>query len=140
MIVSSQPILESSCALKTNYCLQSTPNPTTLFVNPLLAIVQHFEFLPTPFLQIPQGNLPEFSACSCLTLFFPMLTLSPFCSILSFHCLIISCSSSSDSANSARLSAKNSSHGYPILNFFESASSTIMNSNGANADPDERQH
>ena len=82
--------LRAVSALKANCNFQSTQNPTTPFVNPTLSFCATYrpEFLPTPFLQIPHGNFPEFSASlpapalpySSL-LWLSHLTLSPLCSI-----------------------------------------------------------
>jgi hypothetical protein len=64
-------------------------------------------------------------------LVFPILTLRPFCSIPSFHCLIIS----SNFLWILSTVPDRQFHGKPVLNYLESAPSMITNSNSDNTDP-----
>ena len=94
------------------------------------------EFLPTPFRHTLEGNFPVLFCglrlCfEVITFVFPLLTGRPFCSIPDFHLSNKISSSSILSAISTRSSAYSNSQGSPVLNSLESASSTMIKSNGA---------
>ena len=70
----------------------------------------NMEFVPTPLRHTAQGSLQDFWSTSSpgldiRTLVLPMLTWSPFPSMLAFQRISLSCSSSSDSLMMSRLSA-----------------------------------
>merc|ERR1712002_691096 len=98
------------------------------------------EFLRTPLWHTAQGYLPCFLTGAellllTITLVLPMFTLSPLLSMPSFHSLSLTISSSMVLAMITRSSAYSSSHGHPVLNSMERASSTMMNSRGLNTEP-----
>ena len=98
------------------------------------------EFTPTPLRQTAQGNAPESRRRSSpgpktMSFVFFMLTLSPLRSIPSFHTFNLAMHYSSESAITARSSAYRSSHGTPVRNWRERASSTRMKSKGLRTDP-----
>src|SRR5665811_217631 len=98
------------------------------------------ELLPTPFRQTPQGHLPESLVTHTPTSHFiifvlSIFTLIPLASKFSFQPLTLSISSFSDSATNTRSSANRSSYGRPSRNLLDSASMTIMNSNGLRTEP-----
>ena len=91
---------------------------------------ERIEFTPAPFIHTPHGNLADaiFNfETSCLehkALVFPILTLNPFSSSLSFQ-FSNHISSPSDSVTIGRSLAYNSSHGQPVLNSQNRASILI---------------
>src|SRR4029077_18412618 len=102
--------------------------------------VQRMKFFPTPFLQIPQGHLPDSSinpepTSHFNTFVFPMLTFSPIASSPAFHLLIFSNKLFSDSAIKTKSSAYSNSHGNPHLKQLDNASITMINSSGLSTEP-----
>ena len=86
------------------------------------------------------GPLPDFRSTpnpgpDIRTLVLPILTRSPFPSILVFQRISFSCSSSSDSVTMTRLSAYRFSNGHPVQNSWERAFRTAMNSRGLSQEP-----
>ena len=120
---------------------QSSFNTTALLVHPIHALRRYWiEFTPTPLPQTAQGNAPESRRRSSpgpetMSFVFFMLTLRPLRPIHSFHYFNLAMHSSSESAITARSSAYRSSHGTPVRNWRDRASSTSMNSKGLRADP-----
>merc|ERR1712115_581060 len=98
------------------------------------------EFLRTPLWHTAQGCLPCFLTGAellllTITLVLPMFTLSRLLSMPSFHSLSLTVSSSMVLAMITRSSAYSSSHGHPVLNSMERASSTMTNSRGLKTEP-----
>ena len=96
--------------------------------------------LPTPDWQTPQGYFPDFFSTSRLMpdsiiFVFPMFTCRPFFSISVLHVCTFTSSSSMDSALIIRSSAYSSSHGQPVRNSLDRASSTMMKSSGLRTEP-----
>ena len=102
---------------------------------------QKIEFASTPLIDTPRENLAGaiFSfETSCLehkTLVFLTFTLSPFSSSPSFQFFNLTFRSASDSATMTRSSACSSSHGQPVLNSRDRASTTIIKRSGLSTDP-----
>ena len=72
---------------------------------------------------------------SIRTLVLPMLTPSPFPTMLVFKRISFSCNSSSDSVMMTRSSAYRFSQEHPVRNFWERASWIVMNSKGLKQEP-----
>ena len=93
-------------------------------------------FVPTPLWHTAQGCLPFFLTGAellllTITLVLPIFTLSPLLSMPCFHYL----SSSIVLAMITRSSAYSSSHGHPVLNSMERASSTMINNRWLKTEP-----
>src|SRR6476469_6027730 len=89
---------------------------------------------------MPHGNLPDCSLLPArgrhlMTFVFPVLTLTLFSSIPSFHLFTFSINNFLDSANNAKSSAYNNSNGNPTRNSLDNASNTIANRRGLSTDP-----
>ena len=100
---------------------------------------ERIEFVPMPLSHTAQGFLLDFWSTSSprpdtRTLVLPMLTWSPFPSMLVFQRISSSCSSSSD-WEMIRSSAYMFSQGHPVWNSWGKASRTMMNSSGVRQEP-----
>ena len=98
------------------------------------------ELFRTPILHTAQGNFPvSFSTASptpeIRNFIFNMFTRRPFFSMAAFHAFSLLLHCSSKSAMITRSSAYKSSHGAPVRNSRERASSTGMNSSGLRTEP-----
>ena len=98
------------------------------------------EFLPTPLQQTGQGYLPVFcrtswSSPETRNLVFFMMRQSTLLSIPAFNALSLEIHSSWVSAMKTRSSVKRSSHGAPVWNSRNIASSTRMKSSGLRTEP-----
>ena len=104
-------------------------------------LVQKIELSPIPDLQTPHRYLPESFkewrfGLLIMTLVFPMLTLSPFTSNSDFQSFSFTQSFSSHSAMITRSSLYKSSHGQPVRNSRERASSTMISEEDSEQSPD----
>ena len=93
------------------------------------------ELFPTPLLHTAQGNFPVSFSTSSPTpeirnFVFDLFAQRPFFSMAAFHAFSLLLHCSSESAMITRSSAYKSSHGAPVRNSHERASSTRMNSSG----------
>ena len=96
---------------------------------------QKREFVLIPMRYTPQWSLLDLCTSDIRTLVLPMVTRSPFPSMLVFLMISFSCSSSSVSVMVSRSSACRFSQGHPIRNSLEWAFRTVMNHRGLRQEP-----